>query len=224
MPLTTFTPEAMVSSGIVPEHLSSVIVAECGLREGLARARAAAGRRRAVAAGVLRAAGGCLAKPERDRPRAAAPKRSADRAWPLVSAVVLAVVRRARDALPAGVLRLPVLRGPGDHVRRRRPDPAPAGAGVEPAHVAPRRSSASRSRTSPHRRPVPRRRSSTRSCSWAIATLLCLLIGYPFAYFLARRAGRWRGLFLVAVLRAVLDLATCCGCWPGSRCSRTTGT
>jgi spermidine/putrescine transport system permease protein len=30
-----------------------------------------------------------------------------------------------------------------------------------------------------------------------IATGLCLLIGYPFAYFLARRAGRFRGLFLV---------------------------
>ncbi|MEP7060081.1 MAG: ABC transporter permease [Actinomycetota bacterium] len=30
-----------------------------------------------------------------------------------------------------------------------------------------------------------------------IATALCLLIGYPFAYFLARRAGRFRGLFLV---------------------------
>ena len=31
----------------------------------------------------------------------------------------------------------------------------------------------------------------------AIATVLCLLIGYPFAYFLARRAGRFKGLFLV---------------------------
>jgi spermidine/putrescine transport system permease protein len=29
-----------------------------------------------------------------------------------------------------------------------------------------------------------------------VATLLCLIIGYPFAYFLARRAGRWRALFL----------------------------
>ncbi len=28
------------------------------------------------------------------------------------------------------------------------------------------------------------------------ATLLCLVIGYPFAYFLARHAGRWRGLFI----------------------------
>jgi ABC-type spermidine/putrescine transport system permease subunit I len=32
----------------------------------------------------------------------------------------------------------------------------------------------------------------------AVATVGCLLIGYPFAYFLARHAGRWRGLFLVA--------------------------
>ena len=31
----------------------------------------------------------------------------------------------------------------------------------------------------------------------AIATGLCLLIGYPVAYFLARRAGRFRGLFLI---------------------------
>jgi ABC-type spermidine/putrescine transport system permease subunit I len=30
-----------------------------------------------------------------------------------------------------------------------------------------------------------------------IATLLCLSIGYPFAYFLARRAGRFKTLFLV---------------------------
>ena len=29
-----------------------------------------------------------------------------------------------------------------------------------------------------------------------LATFLCLLIGYPFAYFLARHAGRWRGVFL----------------------------
>jgi ABC-type spermidine/putrescine transport system permease subunit I len=30
----------------------------------------------------------------------------------------------------------------------------------------------------------------------AAATVLCLLIGYPFAYFLARRSGRYRALFL----------------------------
>jgi spermidine/putrescine transport system permease protein len=29
-----------------------------------------------------------------------------------------------------------------------------------------------------------------------VSTVLCLLIGYPFAYFLARRAGRSKGLFL----------------------------
>jgi spermidine/putrescine transport system substrate-binding protein len=34
MPLKTFSPEAMVSSGIVPEHLSSVIVAESDLEKG----------------------------------------------------------------------------------------------------------------------------------------------------------------------------------------------
>ena len=30
-----------------------------------------------------------------------------------------------------------------------------------------------------------------------LATLGCLVIGYPFAYFLARRAGRFKGIFLV---------------------------
>jgi ABC-type spermidine/putrescine transport system permease subunit I len=29
-----------------------------------------------------------------------------------------------------------------------------------------------------------------------IATLLCLLVGYPFAYFVARHAGRYKGVFL----------------------------
>jgi ABC-type spermidine/putrescine transport system permease subunit I len=31
----------------------------------------------------------------------------------------------------------------------------------------------------------------------AVATVLCLVIGYPVAYFIARHAGRWRTLFLV---------------------------
>jgi spermidine/putrescine transport system permease protein len=30
----------------------------------------------------------------------------------------------------------------------------------------------------------------------ALATSGCLLVGYPFAYFLARHAGRWKGVFL----------------------------
>ena len=64
----------------------------------------------------------------------------------------------------------------------------------------------SRSRTSRTPTACTTARSCTPSCSSAIATFLCLVIGYPFAYFLARQAGRWRGLFLVAVLRAVLDL------------------
>jgi ABC-type spermidine/putrescine transport system permease subunit I len=33
-----------------------------------------------------------------------------------------------------------------------------------------------------------------------VSTLLCLAVGYPFAYFLARHAGRWRGLFLALFL------------------------
>jgi spermidine/putrescine transport system permease protein len=34
----------------------------------------------------------------------------------------------------------------------------------------------------------------------AVATVLCLAIGYPVAYFIARHAGRWRTLFLVAFI------------------------
>ena len=34
MPLTNFTPEAMVGSGIVPEHLASVIVTESDFAKG----------------------------------------------------------------------------------------------------------------------------------------------------------------------------------------------
>jgi spermidine/putrescine transport system permease protein len=33
-----------------------------------------------------------------------------------------------------------------------------------------------------------------------IASVLCLVIGYPVAYFIARHAGRWRTLFLVAFI------------------------
>ena len=33
-----------------------------------------------------------------------------------------------------------------------------------------------------------------------ISTALCLVIGYPVAYFMARHAGRWRGLFLVLIV------------------------
>lgn len=34
----------------------------------------------------------------------------------------------------------------------------------------------------------------------AVASFLCLVIGYPVAYFVARRAGKWRGLLLVLLL------------------------
>jgi spermidine/putrescine transport system permease protein len=34
----------------------------------------------------------------------------------------------------------------------------------------------------------------------AVATIGCAVVGYPFAYFLARHAGRWRGLFLALFL------------------------
>ena len=34
----------------------------------------------------------------------------------------------------------------------------------------------------------------------AVASFLCLLLGYPVAYFVSRRSGRWRGLWLLAIL------------------------
>jgi spermidine/putrescine transport system permease protein len=40
-----------------------------------------------------------------------------------------------------------------------------------------------------------------RSVGYALATaVLCLLVGYPVAYFIARHGGRWRGALLAAVL------------------------
>ena len=39
----------------------------------------------------------------------------------------------------------------------------------------------------------------------ASASVLCLLIAYPVAYYTARLAGRWKGLLLAAADRAVLD-------------------
>ncbi len=37
------------------------------------------------------------------------------------------------------------------------------------------------------------------------ALVLCCLVGYPVAYYVARHARRWRGLLLVALVHAVLD-------------------
>jgi spermidine/putrescine transport system permease protein len=34
----------------------------------------------------------------------------------------------------------------------------------------------------------------------AIASALCVLLGYPVAYFVSRRAGRWRGMWLLLIL------------------------
>ena len=180
MPVNSMTPESMVSSGIVPEHLSTVIVSDGGLRQGLARAGAGSGRGRALAIGVRRAHRGCLAR------RAAAATRPRYLAGP----------RGAGHDLPAAVLRVPVLRRPGDHVRHRSI-----------------RSCASRCRRGTRRRGT--RRSSRFTFSnimhtdglyqaafvhtfvfVGLATLLCLLIGYPIAYFLARRAGRYKAAFL----------------------------
>ena len=39
-----------------------------------------------------------------------------------------------------------------------------------------------------------------RSSTWPWASLLCLLIGYPAAYFVARFAGRRKGLFLILLI------------------------
>ena len=72
----------------------------------------------------------------------------------------------------------------------------------------------------------------------AIASLLCLLIGYPAAYFVARFAGRRKGLFLILLIApfwisymmrmlAWVDLLQTNGTrtrrWPGSASPRSTG-
>ncbi len=53
------------------------------------------------------------------------------------------------------------------------------------------------------------------------ATVLCLLLGYPLAYLIAFRAGRWRNLLLVLVI-APSSPASSSGRWRGRRSWRTT--
>ena len=56
-----------------------------------------------------------------------------------------------------------------------------------------------------------------------IATMLCLLIGYPVAYFLARTAVDTKGCSWSRSSRRS-GSRTCCGCSRGSPCCRTTAT
>ena len=98
-----------------------------GLREGFAGTRTGARRGRAVAGRLRRTRGGCLAG--------------------LGPTLVLAVVRRAGHAVPARVLRVPVLRRAGRHVRHDGPDPAAAGSRTGTRWIGTRRSCSSPSRT-----------------------------------------------------------------------------
>ncbi len=211
------TPSRWSASGSCPSTWRRVVTEEDFSAAPGAGARADVGR--ALAVGVRRDPGGCLAAGR----RAALSSVRAGGMW--LSALVLALVRRAGDGVPAGLffvfpfyVVLAVTFGTLDPILRQ------PGAGVEPVRGGTRRSSPSRCRTSrtpmallgavpPHLRVTSGRRRS-----------LCLLIGYPFAYFLARHAGRAQGAVPGAVLRAVLDLLHAADARVDGRCWRTMGT
>ena len=87
-----------------------------------------------------------------------------------------------------------VLRHRGDRLRRRRPDLRLRRPPVEPAAVElHRRSTTSSTRSSTARCATC---SCARSCYVALALALCFVIGYPVAYYLARHAGRTKGILL----------------------------
>ena len=72
-----------------------------------------------------------------------------------------------------------------------------------PADRAPSRRATRSPGTSPTtgtRSPSTSRSSCARSLYAGIATVLCLLLGYPLAYPIAFKAGRWRNLLLVLVI------------------------
>ena len=50
----------------------------------------------------------------------------------------------------------------------------------------------------------------------ATATILCLIIAFPLAYFIAFKAGRWKNLMLLLIILPFFIEPTCCGRWPGS--------
>ena len=54
----------------------------------------------------------------------------------------------------------------------------------------------------------------------ATATVVALLLGYPLAYFIAQKAGRWKNVVLVLVI-ARSSPASSSAPWPGARSSPT---
>ena len=200
MPVKAMTPESMVSSGIVPEHLST---RDRRPRTTSRRARASwscrrtptrCGSRRSPSCRRVSSGAATLTRRERraddgspSANGARGPRAGSGRAFAAPATLYLLVF----FVFPFYVV-LAVTFG-GD-----RPDPASAGArpgtratwnhGDLQLHVVEHHAHATACTTTAFIHTF---------VFVGIATVLCLLIGYPFAYFLARRAGRYKGLFLV---------------------------
>ena len=113
----------------------------------------------------------------------------------------VAAAGRARHRLAGAVLPRAALRGARHRVRSGRPDLPHPGAGVEPAAVGRRLSSTTSSThivgADGDLRPGAAAHRSSTCCS---ASVLCLLIAFPVAYYVARLAGRRKGLILALLI------------------------
>ena len=118
--------------------------------------------------------------------------------------LAVAGARRARGGVAGRPVRRPVLRRAGRRLRRRRPDLRQRRPGVEPAAVGRFDSFGDILDRVVHRR--ARRGVFLRTFVYVgTALVICFLIGYPVAYYVARLAGRRRGLLLGPAAGAVLD-------------------
>ena len=114
--------------------------------------------------------------------------------------VALAAAVAARHRLAAAVLPRAALRRAGDRVRRRRPGVPHAGAGLEPAALATAASSPTSSTTSSARTASSARRCCAPRSTSCVASVLCVAIAFPVAYYVARLAGRRKGLILALLI------------------------
>ena len=184
-PLNQFTPDTLVADGLRPrEPRAPRSCKPEGLRHRRTAARAARGGRRGVAPDLAGVQGRWLSRARRrarERPRGC---------WPLLAA--------ARDRSGCAVLFVAplyvVLRDP---LRRGRPDLARSRCRcgtrcdwdlAQFRYVL--------GRTSSGRTPSSGPRCCAPSCTSASASVLCLLVAYPVAYYIARFAGRRKGLLL----------------------------
>ena len=185
-PLTAFTPDTLVADGYVPENLRRRGRRESDFTTGvpLLQLPAAADAEYHRSGRSSRRVADGLARPRRGReppapfgPCSRCPARSG---WPCFFVAPLYVV-------------LAILFGGVDPILRA------AGAGLEPGPVGRRPVPL---RLGPHRRagrilpagPGPHR------VYVGVASVLCLLIAYPVAYYTARFAGRWKGVLLAALI------------------------